>query len=127
VLGRHAGVHHYTIGQRKGLGLAASEPLYVIGLDAARRIVTVGPKSAVGATRLHASRVNWISGAPPDGRVRLDAQIRHRHTPAEAWVEPIGADRAAVEFSVPQPAVTPGQAVVFFRGAEVIGGGWIDS
>ncbi|MEI6666889.1 MAG: tRNA 2-thiouridine(34) synthase MnmA [Acidobacteriota bacterium] len=127
VVGRHQGVHRFTVGQRKGLGIALGEPAYVVRLDAARRLVTVGPHSAIQRDRLTASRVNWIAGEAPGAEIRVTAQIRHRHTPARARVMPLSADRIAVTFDQAQSAVTPGQAVVLFDGDEVLGGGWIDS
>jgi tRNA-uridine 2-sulfurtransferase len=127
VVGRHDGVHHFTIGQRKGLGIASAEPLYVVRLDAARQLVTVGPRASVDTAACTASGVNWISGVAPASPVRAEAQIRHRHPAAGATIEPIADGRAAVTFDLPQTAITPGQALVFYRGDEVLGGGWIDS
>jgi tRNA-specific 2-thiouridylase len=126
VLGRHDGVHHFTVGQRKGLGIAAAEPLYVVRLDTGRRLVEVGPRAALERRGLTASRVNWIAGAPPPGDIRAEVQIRSRHAAAAAAVTPLGADRLLVRFDTPQSAVTPGQAAVVFQGDEVLGGGWID-
>ena len=126
VVGRHDGVHHFTIGQRKGLRISAAEPLYVVKLDADRRLVGVGPKSALERRTLAASGVNWVAGAPPAGDIRAQVQIRSRHAAAEARVTPAGADRMAVEFDAPQSAITPGQAAVVFQGDELLGGGWID-
>ncbi len=125
-LARHGGVHRFTIGQRKGLGLSGGGPLYVIGIDAARAQVTVGPREALERRSLTASRVNWICGSAPAGTIRASAQIRYRHPAESALVEPLGDDRVKVEFDAAQPAITPGQAVVFFDGEEVLGGGWID-
>jgi tRNA-specific 2-thiouridylase len=127
VVGRHEGVHRFTVGQRKGLGIALGEPAYVVKLDARRRLVTIGPRSAIERDSLTASRVNWTSGAPPGGPIRTTAQIRHRHAPADATVTPLGDDRTSVKFDHAQSAITPGQAVVFFDRDEVLGGGWIDS
>lgn len=127
VVGRHDGVHRFTIGQRKGLGVSLGSPQFVVKLDAARRLVTVGPRSALDRRALTASRVNWIRGAPPSGPMRVTAQVRHRHPPADATATPLAADRIRVDFDVAQSAVTPGQAVVLFDGDEVLGGGWIDS
>lgn len=127
-LGRHRGIHRYTIGQRKGLGLgdaATATPLYVVKLRPSERQVVVGPKSALERSTLTASGVNWIAG-PPRAECRAVVQIRHRHQPAAATVVAIGPSRAAVTFDAPQIAVTPGQAVVFYDGDVVIGGGWID-
>jgi len=126
VLGRHEGVHHFTIGQRKGLGVSAAEPLYVVRLDAERRLVQVGPKAALDRTALTASGMNWVAGTPPAGDVRAHVQIRSRHAAAAARVKPAGPDRMEVEFDDPQSAITPGQAAVVFQDAEVLGGGWID-
>ena len=126
VLGRHDGVHHFTIGQRKGLGLAAGIPLYVVDIDAASASVTVGPKDALDRHTLTASGVNWISGEMPAGPIRASARIRHRHREAPATVTALDIDRARVVFDEPQTAVTPGQAVVFYDGEIVLGGGWID-
>ena len=125
-LGRHDGVHRYTVGQRKGLKLSTSVPLYVLDIDAAENAVTVGPRDALDRTRLTASSVNWIAGSPPAGTGRVTARIRHRHPDAPARVEPLPDDRVEVVFDEPQRAVAPGQAVVFYDGEVVLGGGWID-
>jgi tRNA-specific 2-thiouridylase len=125
-LGRHAGIHRFTVGQRKGLGLSASEPLYVLELRPSSRTVVVGPRAALDRAELTASSVNWIAGKLPDEPVRVTAQIRYRHAAAPAVVTPIGEGRAQVAFDHPQRAITPGQAVVFYDGDEVLGGGWID-
>jgi tRNA-specific 2-thiouridylase len=126
VVGSHRGVHRFTIGQRKGLGIALGEPAYVINLDADRRQVTVGPRSALERDSLTASRVNWIAGHAPGSPVRVTAQIRHRHAPADGTVTPTGDGRVQLDFAQAQSAIAPGQAVVFFDGDEVLGGGWID-
>jgi tRNA-specific 2-thiouridylase len=125
VLGRHRGVHRLTVGQRKGLGLSEGVPLYVLRLDAGARQVVVGPREELGGRTLDASGVNWIAGSAPASPQRLTARIRHRHQDAPALVTPTGSDCASVEFDTPQLAITPGQAVVFYDGEEVIGGGWI--
>ncbi len=127
VLAAHAGVHRYTVGQRKGLGFAAGEPLYVIELDAARNRVVVGPDTALRALSLTASRCHWIGGAAPAPPLRVEARIRHRHAPAPAWAEPLPGARLRVEFDAPQRAITPGQAVVLYQGDRVLGGAWIDA
>ena len=126
MLGRHDGVHRFTIGQRKGLGLASGVPLYVVNIDADAAAVTVGPREDLERTTLTAARVNWMSGETPPGPVRAAARIRYRHREAAATITPLGDDRAAVVFDEPQSAVTPGQAVVFYDGDVVLGGGWID-
>jgi tRNA-uridine 2-sulfurtransferase len=126
VLGRHDGVHRFTIGQRKGLGLATGIPLYVVGIDADEASVTVGPREALERDTLTASRVNWMSGETPASPIRASARIRYRHREAPATVTPLGDGRARITFDAPQSAITPGQAVVFYDGDVVIGGGWID-
>jgi tRNA-specific 2-thiouridylase len=125
-LGTHGGVHHYTVGQRKGLGVSAPAPLYVIRIDAESRQVTVGPKGALDRTTLTASGMNWISGQAPSDWLPVAAQIRHRHSAAPSRVRAIGDDRAEAVFDEPQPAITPGQAVVFYDDDMVLGGGWIE-
>jgi tRNA-specific 2-thiouridylase len=125
VLGRHAGIHRFTVGQRKGLGLSAASPLYVLELRPDDQQVVVGPRSALERTTLTASGMNWMIDRPTAPR-RVAAQIRHRHEPAPAAVLAIGDDRAEVVFDAPQMAVTPGQAVVFYDGDVVVGGGWIE-
>ncbi|HSC27393.1 MAG TPA: tRNA 2-thiouridine(34) synthase MnmA [Vicinamibacterales bacterium] len=125
VVGRHGGVHRFTVGQRKGLGLPSPVPLYVVGIDAASQSVTVGPREALQRTVLRASGVNWTAGEPPAGGTRVTAQIRYRHREAPAVVTPQGNGVTAT-FDEPQTAVAPGQAVVFYDGDVVLGGGWID-
>ena len=126
VVGRHEGIHRFTVGQRKGLGLSSPVPLYVLNIDAESRSVTVGPRQALERTTLEASGVNWIAGAPPANGTRVTAQIRYRHREAPAALTPMGLDRVRVDFDAPQTAVAPGQAVVFYDGDVVVGGGWID-
>ena len=127
VLGSHAGIHRFTVGQRKGLGLSSSTgaPMYVLALRPADQQVIVGPKASLEQTRLTASGVNWIVGEPA-GALRVAAQIRHRHQAAPAAVRSLGDGRADVVFDAPQLAISPGQAVVFYDGDAVVGGGWID-
>lgn len=125
-VGRHGGIHRFTIGQRKGLGLSSPEPLYVVALDAEANRVVVGPRAALERTALVARDVNWIACEAPSGPLRVQAQIRYRHAPAAARVVALEGGRARVDFDVPQPAVTPGQAVVFYDDDVVVGGGWIE-
>ena len=125
VLGRHRGIHRLTVGQRKGVGIATGTPMYVLRLDPAEARVTVGPREELAECSLQAGGINWIAGTPPEAPRRITARIRHRHVGASATVSPIGADRATVTFDEPQLAITPGQAVVFYDGEEVLGGGWI--
>jgi len=126
VLGTHAGVHRFTIGQRKGLGLSSSEPLYVLEIKPDTAQVVVGSRDALGRARLTATGVNWISGTAPGGWLTVSAQIRHRHRAAPARVRRTDEGRIELEFDAPQTAITPGQAVVLYDGDEVLGGGWID-
>jgi tRNA-specific 2-thiouridylase len=124
-LGRHSGIHRFTVGQRKGVGLATGTPMYVIKLEPAERTVVVGPREELGRAAFDVGQVNWVSGETPDGPIRVTARIRHRHTDAPALVTPTGEATVHVEFDDPQLAVTPGQAAVFYRDDEVLGGGWI--
>jgi tRNA-uridine 2-sulfurtransferase len=126
VVGRHAGTHHFTVGQRRGLGVAASEPLYVISTEPATGRVVVGADTALLRTAFEVSAVNWISIAAPHAPVSAHVRIRNRHTPSPATLTPLGPSRAAIRFDEPQRAVTPGQAAVFYSGDLVLGGGWID-
>jgi len=128
-LGRHAGVVHFTIGQRRGLGVAVGEPRYVVAIRPEEAAVVIGPAEALRSRGLVAEEVVWHE-RPPAEPVRADVQIRHRHAAAPAWVTRLdeadeSAGRAEVVFDQPQPAVTPGQATVFYRGDRVLGGGWI--
>jgi tRNA-uridine 2-sulfurtransferase len=125
-LGTHEGVHRFTIGQRKGLGIATGMPLYVMKIDAESGDVTVGPRSALERTTLTASDVNWVSVDAPSNWLRASAQIRHRHRAAAGRVRALDGDRAEFQFDDPQAAVTPGQAVVFYDEDVVVGGGWIE-
>jgi tRNA-uridine 2-sulfurtransferase len=125
VIGRHRGVHHYTVGQRKGLGVAAGRPLYVVELDLATNRVVVGDDIDLRSSVCEVRDVNWISCARMEQPVRAMVKIRHRHEPASATVEPIDSTVARVQFDVPQRAITPGQAAVFYSGDVVLGGGWI--
>lgn len=151
VLGRHDGIHNFTVGQRKGLGVATGTPLYVININGARGQVTVGGNGELLSRKLIAHNLNWIAfddlraeiarGAqsPSDGHshsrvaqppsavrgLRAHAKIRHRHEPAPATLEPLPDGEVLVTFDDPQRAITPGQAVVFYDGDLVVGGGWI--
>ena len=126
LVGTHDGIHHFTVGQRKGLGLASPIRLYVVDIDAQRGAVTVGPREALQRFDLTASSVNWIAGAPPPAETRGTAQIRYRHREAAVTIVPLEGNRVRAEFSAPQCAVAPGQAVVFYDRDVVLGGGWID-
>lgn len=126
VLGTHGGVHRFTVGQRKGLGLSSTTPLYVLEIRSGDAAVVVGPRDALGQTALTASDVNWIATAPPREWRPATAQIRHRHHPAPARVRALDDNRAELVFDEPQTAITPGQAVVFYDEDVVVGGGWIE-
>jgi len=126
VVGTHDGVHRFTVGQRKGLGLSAPVRLYVVGIDAGQGEVTVGPREALERHELTASGVNWISGVAPALGTRATAQIRYRHREAAVAVTALDGNRVRAIFDDPQYAVAPGQAVVFYDGDKVLGGGWID-
>jgi tRNA-uridine 2-sulfurtransferase len=122
-LGGHAGVHHFTVGQRRGLGIATGEPLYVIATDPQTQRVIVGGNDDLLRGRFFAREVNWISIAPPAGPVRAQVKIRNKHEAAQATLYP--GERIEVAFDQPQRAVTPGQGAVFYDGEVVLGGGWI--
>jgi tRNA-specific 2-thiouridylase len=125
VLAEHHGLHHFTIGQRKGLGVAVGAPLYVIEIDHAHNRVVVGPDAELFRQRLVARAVNWIRPVAEGESVDAHVKIRHKHVPAPARVEARANGEAWVEFVAPQRAITPGQAAVFYAGDEVLGGGWI--
>ena len=125
-IGTHGGVHRFTVGQRKGLGVSSPVPLYVLRIEADSATVTVGPRAALDRAAFTASGVTWTSGVRPDAWTPVTAQIRHRHRAAPARVRALDGDRAEVEFDAPQAAVTPGQAAVFYDDDVVVGGGWID-
>ncbi len=125
VLGEHRGVHNFTVGQRKGLGVAVGEPLYVLELDPSKKRVVVGPDQALLRRRFLAREVNWIRPLNAGDAIQAHAKIRHNHPGAPARVEAHGATEALVEFHAPQRAITPGQAAVFYDNDEVVGGGWI--
>ena len=124
VVGRHQGTHRYTIGQRKGLGIAWSEPLYVTSIDAERNLVVVGEQPAVFAAGLRAEDVSWII-EPGKDEFAGHCKIRYRHQPVACRVQLTAEGGCEVVFDEPQKAVTPGQALVFYRGDEVLGGGRI--
>ncbi len=125
-LGRHAGAHHFTVGQRKGLGIAAREPLYVIATDPRSQTVTVGSNDDLLRPGLIARDIRWLSWSGLAAPARVRVRIRNRHVPAEATLYPLSETRAEVRFDEPQRAVTPGQAAVFYSGDLVAGGGWIE-
>ena len=127
VIGEHTGVHNFTVGQRKGLGVATGSPLYVIQIKNDTRQVVVGKDEDLYSRTLMAHRVNLISTAELREPMRVSVKIRHRHQPAAAMIESAGPDKVRVAFDEPQRALTPGQAAVFYDGDVVVGGGWIET
>ena len=127
VLGRHSGIHSFTVGQRKGLGISAPKPQYVLAIHPDSHQVTVGSDDELLSSELVANRLNWVSiaGLSDTDEIRVRAKIRHRHEPAWATLTSAGEGLARAVFDEPQRAITPGQAAVFYDGDEVVGGGWI--
>ncbi len=125
VLGMHKGVLRYTVGQRKGLGIASKEPLYVVAIDAARNEIVLGTGDETLSTGATVARASFVGGAPPAAEFRAAAKVRYRHPGVGATVR-VDGDRLDVLFDAPQRSVTPGQALVLYDGDEVLGGGWIE-
>jgi tRNA-specific 2-thiouridylase len=127
VVGHHAGIHSFTVGQRKGLGLTSPDPLYVLNIHPDSHRVTVGSDADLMSRDLLADRLNWISipGLALGEEIRVDIKIRHRHTPAAATLRSKGDGMVSATFDEPQRAITPGQSAVFYQQDEVVGGGWI--
>src|SRR6266404_6514666 len=125
-LGEHAGVHHFTVGQRRGLGIAAAEPLYVIATEPSTQRVVVGRNEDLLRASMHVRDVNWISIAAPAAPLRAEVKIRNKHAAAAATLHPTTNGAVEVRFDEPQRAVTPGQGAVFYSGDLVLGGGWIE-
>jgi tRNA-specific 2-thiouridylase len=125
VVGRHGGVHHFTVGQRRGLGVAAGEPRYVISVDALTRRVHIGGAEALLRDEIVVGEVAWPGGVAPDAPLDAAVQIRYRHAPVQATVTPEPDGRARVRFAEPERAAAPGQAAVFYVGDVVVGGGFI--
>lgn len=124
-IGSHNGLANYTIGQRKGLGVASPVPLYVITKDAVRNTLIVGTQDELGSIELTARDVNWTSGEIPREPFRAEVKIRYTAKEAEAWVKPNGEEQVQVTFDAPQRDITAGQAAVFYQDDVVIGGGII--
>jgi tRNA-specific 2-thiouridylase len=124
VVGKHTGIHRYTVGQRRGIGIAHERPLYVLSINAPENKVVVGQQEELLSSEFVAAGVNWII-KDHEGSVRAEVRIRYRHQQAPATISHVGNDRVKVVFDEPQRAITPGQATVFYRADEVIGGGWI--
>ena len=127
VLGEHAGVIHFTVGQRKGIHIAGPEPLYVLRLEPATRRVVVGPESALFKDRLCVREVNWLGDLEPDPAGEdVVVKLRSTHAAAPARLLPLGPGRAEIRLTRPERAIAPGQAAVFYRSSRVLGGGWIE-
>lgn len=126
-IGRHAGVHRFTVGQRRGLGVPGGRPLYVLRLEPERRAVVVGEAAQLDSPGLEARGMSWLSIPEPAGPIRASVKIRYRAAEVGARVTPLPGGRARVEFDAPQRAVTPGQAVVLYDGEVCLGGGWIEA
>jgi tRNA-specific 2-thiouridylase len=125
VIGRHTGVHNYTIGQRKGLGFASGKAVYVLAIDAQKNRVVVGEDDALRTCTFEIEEVNWISIEEPAGPLRAEVKIRHKHEPSPAVIEALPGNRARITFDESQRAITPGQAAVIYSGDVVLAGGWI--
>ena len=125
VIGEHAGIEHFTVGQRRGLGLSAERPLYVTSIDAKNNRVVVGGAEDLNVGGARLERVSWIAGKPPEEAVHAKVRVRYRHPGASAKIEARPQGGAVVVFDEPVRAVSPGQAAVFYDGDVVLGGGWI--
>ncbi len=126
VLGQHNGIHHYTIGQRKGLGIAAAQPLYVVGLDAVKNRVIVGDRDSVTQSECTVARVNWVSIPAPNNPIQASVQVRYRSPAVPVTVIPLEGERMKLIFDEPQFGITPGQAAVLYDGEILLGGGIIE-
>jgi tRNA-specific 2-thiouridylase len=126
-IGRHEGIAGFTVGQRRGMGIAASRPLYVLAIDAEKNTIVAGPNEALYRKELEASKVNFITGQILESPQRVKAKIRYKHREASAVLVPLEGSRVRVRFDVSQRAVTPGQSVVFYDGETVLGGGLIEN
>lgn len=125
-IGEHTGIHRYTIGQRRGLGIAHEKPLYVVQIERARNRIIAGEKEELNSIEFTAKGVNWVAFDEPTKAVRASVKVRYRHEPAPALVYALPENRARIVFDEPQAAITPGQATVFYNGEETVGGGWIE-
>jgi tRNA-uridine 2-sulfurtransferase len=125
-VGRHAGVHRFTVGQRRGLGLTTERPRYVLAVEPTTATIVVGDDEELLNDRLSARDVNWLSLREPSQEIRARVRIRYRHAEADATIRPLGEGRVEIRFDRPQRAITPGQAAVFYQDDVCLGGGWID-
>jgi tRNA-uridine 2-sulfurtransferase len=124
-LGTHTGIHRYTIGQRRGLGIAHEKPLYVVQIERAKNQIIVGDEDELKSTEFSAKGVNWIAFDTPSEPIRAHVKVRYRHDPAPATIHALPDARVRIVFDESQRAITPGQATIFYNGDEVVGGGWI--
>ena len=124
-IGEHAGIHRYTIGQRRGLGISNEKPLYVVQIERAKNQIVVGEADDLESREFIAKGVNWVAFDEPTEPARAFVKVRYRHEPAPATIYALPDNRARVCFDEPQRAITPGQATIFYNGDEVVGGGWI--
>ena len=125
IVGSHSGIHRYTVGQRRGLGIAHEKPLYVVQIERARNQIVVGEAEDLESTEFVARGVNWVAFDDPAEPVRANVKVRYRHEPAPATIYPLLDAHARIVFDEAQRAITPGQATIFYNGNEVVGGGWI--
>lgn len=125
-IGEHTGIHRYTIGQRRGLGIAHEKPLYVVQIERAKNQIIAGEKDDLDSYEFTAKGVNWVAFDEPTEPVRAEVKVRYRHEPAPATIHALADNRARIVFDEPQAAITPGQATVFYNGEETVGGGWIE-
>jgi len=124
VLGQHKGLHHFTIGQRRGINCPAAKPYYVLKIEPEQNRLTVGNHDDLGTDRCRVEAINWIQ-APPTESLHIHTRVRYRHRAASSKLVPLGPHAADIFFDVPQKALTPGQGAVFYDEDEVLGGGWI--
>ncbi len=125
-IGEHNGIHRYTIGQRRGLGISHEKPLYVVQIERAKNQIIAGEKDELDSMEFTAKGVNWVAFDTPNEPVRASVKVRYRHEPAPATIHALEENRARIVFDEPQSAITPGQATVFYNGEECVGGGWIE-
>jgi tRNA-specific 2-thiouridylase len=125
VVGEHSGIHRYTIGQRRGLGIAHEKPLYVLQIERAKNQIIVGEAEDLESVEFVARGVNWVAFDEPAEPVSANVKVRYRHEPSPATIHPLPDANAKIVFDHPQRAITPGQTTIFYNGDEVVGGGWI--
>jgi tRNA-specific 2-thiouridylase len=125
IVGSHTGIHRYTVGQRRGLGIAHERPLYVVRIERAKNQIIVGEADKLESTQFIAKGVNWVAFDTPFEPVRAEVKVRYRHDPSPATIYTLPRESARIIFEEPQRAITPGQATIFYQDDEVVGGGWI--